>query len=101
MKWRDARKSHPEQESSSVSKVKKLTDVKSLNSLKASPLTEAKISLQDEKDRLVILDIISLVAVTSLETDAFMAFVAYFDMLTVKGTQREVETRKVLKEQLR
>ena len=42
MKWRDARKSHPEQESSSVPKVKTQTDVKSLNSLKASPATKAQ-----------------------------------------------------------
>ena len=42
MKWRDARKSHPEQEPSSVQKVKTQTDVKSFNSLKASPANKAK-----------------------------------------------------------
>ena len=35
------------------------------------------------KNRRVIIDIIPCVVVTSLETDAFMAMVAYFDMLTV------------------
>ena len=42
----------------------------------------------------MIPDIIPYVVVTSLETDAFMAVVAYFDMLTVKGTQRELEKRR-------
>ena len=42
MRWRDARNSHLEQASFSVPKVKTQTDEKSLNSLKASPLTEAK-----------------------------------------------------------
>ena len=37
-----------------------------------------------EKDRRVIIDIIPCVVVTSLETYASMAFVAYFDMLTVR-----------------
>ena len=45
MKWRGARKSHPEQASSSVPKVKTQTDVKSFNGLKASPVTQAKESL--------------------------------------------------------
>ena len=39
MKWRYARNSHLEQACSSVPKVKTQTDVKSLNSLKASPAT--------------------------------------------------------------
>ena len=39
----------------------------------------------------MILDIIPYVVVRSLETGAFMAIVAYFDMLMVRGTQREVE----------
>ena len=45
MKWRDARSSHLEQAYSSVPKVKKQTDVKSLNSLKASPTTKVENSL--------------------------------------------------------
>ena len=67
--------------------MKKQTDVKSLNSLKASPATKAENPVyggQDEKDRRVIIDIIPYVVVTSLETDAFMAIVAYINMLTVK-----------------
>ena len=87
MKWRDARNSHFERAFSSVPKVKKQTDVKSLNSLKASPATEVKKFLvycgQDEKYRRVIIDIILCVVVTSLEAKAFMAMVAYFDMLMV------------------
>ena len=47
---------------------------------------------QDEKYRRVIIDIIPCVVVTSLETDAFVAIIAYFDMLiSERGTQREVE----------
>ena len=38
----------------------------------------------------MIIDIIPCVVVTSLETDAFMAIVAYFDMLTVKGNPARV-----------
>ena len=45
MKWRYARNSHQEQAFFSVPKVKKQTDVKSLNSLKVSPATGAKNSL--------------------------------------------------------
>ena len=41
----DARRSHPEQASSSVQKVKEQTNVKSLNSPKDSPLTKVKHSL--------------------------------------------------------
>ena len=40
---------------------------------------------QDEKDRRVIIDIIPCVVVTSLETDAFMAIVAYVDKLMVRS----------------
>ena len=91
MKWRDAINSHLAQAYSSVPKVKTQTDMKSLYSLQASPVTKAKKILvycgQDEKDRRVIIDIIPCVVVTSLETDAFMAILAYFDMLTVKGTR--------------
>ena len=42
----------------------------------------------------MILDIIPCVVVTSLETDAFMAIVAYFDMLTVKGNPARVLTEE-------
>ena len=62
---------------------------RSLDSLKASPLTKAKKSIvfggQDETYRRVIFDIIPCVVVSSLETDAFMAFVAHIDMLTVRS----------------
>ena len=91
--WRYARNPHLEQAYSSVPKVKKQTDGKSLNSLKASPETRAKQFLvyggQDEKDRRVTIDIIPCVVVTNLETDAFMAIVAYFDMLKVRSNLRE------------
>ena len=39
---------------------------------------------QDEKHRRVIINIIPCVVVTSLETDAFMAIVAYIDVLKVR-----------------
>ena len=75
-----------------------------MNSLRASPATKAKNSLaivgQDEKYCRVIIDIIPCVAVTSLETDAFMTDVAHVDKLMVREPQREVE-KKVLKDQLR
>ena len=48
---------------------------------------------QDEKHRRAILDIIPYVVVTSLETDAFMAIVAYFDMLTVKRNPARVRKK--------
>ena len=38
------------------------------------------------KNRRVLIDIIPCVVVTSLETDAFMAIVAYVDKLTVRAT---------------
>ena len=47
----------------------------------------------------MIIDTILYVVVTSLETDAFMAIVAYLDKLMVRETQREFE-KKVLKDQL-
>ena len=104
MKCRDARNSHLEQAYSSVPKVQKQTDRKSLNSLKASPVNKAQNSLsiagKMNKDRRVILDIIPCVVVTSLETDTFMAIVAYFDMLTVKGNPARGREKKVLKDQL-
>ena len=45
MKWRYARNAHLEQANPSVPKMKKQTDVQSLNGLKASPVTEAENSL--------------------------------------------------------
>ena len=42
----------------------------------------------------MIINIIPCVVVTSLETDAFMAIVACFDMLTVTEAQREFEKKK-------
>ena len=63
---KDARKSHPEQVSSSGPEVKERTDVKNSNSLKASPATRVKKKFlvygwQDEKDRHVIIGIIPCV----------------------------------------
>ena len=79
-KWKevgDAKRSHLEKVSSTVPKVKEQTDVTSSNSLKASPAPGVENSLfygyQDEKDRHVIIGVIPCVAVTSLETDAFVA----------------------------
>ena len=64
---------------------------------KASPGTQSWKFLvycgQDEKHRRAILDIIPYVVVTSLETDAFMAIVAYFDMLTVKRNPARVRKK--------
>ena len=68
----DARRSRLEQASSSVQKVKEQTVVKSSNS-------------PNEKDRRVIIGSMPCVVVTSLETDAFVAFVAFFDMLMVRS----------------
>ena len=83
-KMEDARKCRQEQASSPVPKVKKQTDVNGLYSLKACPVTGAKkifvYGWQDEKDRRVTIDIIPCVVVTSLETDAFVAIVAYFEV---------------------
>ena len=56
---------------------------------------------QDVKDRRVIIGILPCVVVTSLETDAFMAIVAYFDMLMVRRNPApRGREKKVLKEQL-
>ena len=55
---------------------------------------------QDEEDRHVILDIIPCVMVTSLETGAFVASVAYIDMLMVRSNPVRDREKKVLKEQL-
>ena len=45
----------------------------------------------------MIIDIIPCVVVTSLETDAFVAIVAYFDMLTVTRNPARGREKKVLK----
>ena len=91
MKWRFSRKSHLEQAYCSVPKVKRQTDVKRF-SLNASPATKAKKTQvyggQDEKYRRVALDTIPCVVAASLETDAFMAIVACFDMLMVTKKHR-------------
>ena len=91
MKRRYARNSHLE---ASVPlqhrKWKTQTDGKSLNSLKASLVTTAENPFlyggQDEKYRRVIIDIIPCVVLTSLETNAFIAIVAYVDKLMVRAT---------------
>ena len=54
---------------------------------------------QDEKHRHVIIDIIPHVVVTSLETDAFMDIVAYFDMLMVRRDPARGREKKGLREQ--
>ena len=78
----DARKSHPERASFWVPKVKEQTDVKSSNSVKASLATgvENPLSLEGKMK-----SIIPCVVVTGLETDAFVAFVAYIDMPMVRS----------------
>ena len=93
----DARRSHLQQASSSVPKVKEKTDVKSSNSLKASPAARVRKILvygeQDEKYRRLIIDIISCVVVTGLETDAFVAFRClhrHADGASARGTQGAV-----------
>ena len=53
-----------------------------------------------KKYRRVIIDILPCVVITSLETDAFMAFVACFDMLTVSRNAARGREKNVLKEQL-
>ena len=83
MKRRDARNSHLEQAS------EEKDWRKSLNSPEGQSCEWSYKFLlycgQDEKDRRVILDSIPCVVVTSLETDAFMATVAYIDLLTVRS----------------
>ena len=82
--------------------MKKQTDGKSFNSLKASLVTKAKKILvyggQDEKDRRVIIDIIPSVVVTSLETDAFVAIRCLFPHAESERTQGSVV---ILKEKKR
>ena len=104
MKWRDARNSHPEQESSSVSEVKKQTDVKILNSIKASPATRATnfLSIVGKMKSIVVwLSTSSRVSWLQVwKNNAFMAVVAFFRHADgERKPQREVE-KKVLKEQL-
>ena len=100
----DARRSRLEQASSSAPKVKEQTDVKSSNSLEASPATGVKKSLFIEsdmqKDRRVIIGILPCVVLTSLETDALMAVVAFFDMLMVRRDLPRGREKNVLKKQL-
>ena len=56
--------------------------------------------MQDVEKRHVIIGILPCVVVTSLETDAFMAVVAHFDMLMVRRDPARGREKKVLKEQL-
>ena len=81
----DAGKTHLEQASSSVPKVKEQTDVKSSNSLKARVKKKPVYGWQDEKNRRVIISIIPCVVIASRESDAFVAFVAKIDMLMVRS----------------
>ena len=103
--WKEVGDAKEEQASSSVPKVKEQTDVKSSNSLEASPATRVKKSLvhgrQDVKDRRVVFDILPCVVITSLETDAFMAMVACIDMLMVRRNPAGSRRKRVLKEHLR
>ena len=83
MKCRDARKSHLEQASSSVPKVKTQTDVKSLKRSSCDYRHPPRVSwLQVWKQM------------------HFMAIVAYFDMLTVKGNPTRGRQVRVIKDQL-
>ena len=79
----------PEQISSSVPKVTEHTDVKSTNRLQASPAPGVEHSLSH-----VIICIIPCVVVTSLETDAFAAFVAYIDVLMVRSNLSAVSRKR-------
>ena len=56
---------------------------------------------QDVENRRVIIDILSCVVITSLETDASMAAIACFDMLMVRWNSARGRRARVLKEQLR
>ena len=104
MNWRYVRNSHLEQAYSSVPKVKKPTDVKSLNSVKASPATEAKnpLSLVGEMKKFVVW----------LSTSSRVSWLHVWKQMHSwpsllistyrqwKETQREFEKKKVLKDQL-
>ena len=103
MKWRDARNSHLEQAYSSVPKVKTQTDVKSLNSLKASLATKVQKSL-------FILGKMKKI-VMKFSTSSRMSWLQVWKQMHLwpslpismcwwlEKTQREVE-KKVLKDQL-
>ena len=84
------------QASSSVPTGKRQTDDRRPKSLKASPGTKAKkksLSVEDKMNKIVV--------VKSLPKDAFVAIVAYFDMLMVRGNPARGRKKRVLKEQLR
>ena len=55
---------------------------------------------QDVKDRHEIIGIIPCVVVASLETDAFVSFASYIDMLMARSNLSARSKKKVLKEQL-
>ena len=90
-KWETQRRSHFEQAYSSVPKVMEQTHVKNSNSPEASPAIRVKnpLSMEGkmEKHRRANSRIIPCVAVTSLETVAFVAFVAFFD--TARGREKK------------
>ena len=102
---KNARKSHPEQASSSGPKVKERTDVKNSNSLKASPatrvkkipclwLTRWKRSSCNYRHHPVCRGL------QVWETGAFVAFVAFFRHAGWEVTSARVREKKVLKAQL-
>ena len=92
-----------EQASSSVPNVKAQTDVKSSTSLEANPAARAKIPFmwraRCTRSRMII-GIFPCVIMTSLETDAFMANIACFDMLMVRRNPARGREKRELKEQL-
>ena len=98
MKWKYSRYSHLEASMFFTTESERQTDGKNLEqSTKANLATKAEKFLvcggQNEKYRRVIIDIIPCVVITSLETDAFTAIVAYFDMLTLKRNPARVREK--------
>ena len=86
VKWRDARKFHPEQASSSVPKVKETDWRKNMNSLNASPATEVKdiLSVAGKMKNIVML-LSATSSVPSLQVWKQM-LVAHVGQLMVRGT---------------
>ena len=103
MKWRDTRNSHLEQAYSSAPKVKKQTDVNSLNSLLASPTTRAENSLSiADKMKKIVVWLSASSRVSWLQVWKQMHSWLSLPMTTSwwwEQPQREVE-KKVLKDQL-
>ena len=73
---------------------------KEVGDARRSRLEQASSSVAGKMQKIVVWDILPCVVVTSLETDAFMAIVAYFDMLMVRRNPARDREQKVLKEQL-